>query len=211
MPQASQERSSRKADWETRERGQTAEAGARAWPSYRETAATPRRRIALALALVTSLAGCATHGRFTARLPQDGGGRARPATAEWQSDWSGDNGTLSLTLPDGEHFSGKFTRIGLLTTPDRLAAGWGGWKPWQPYWNQWGRFGTPWVEGEGFATFLQNYYGRIIATLYGDRGSAMRCRFALPEPDAKLADGASGECQVEDGRTLDLQTAGDAP
>lgn len=179
--------------------------------------ATPARRAArsavaaavLLLALATLGTSCAARGRFAARLTQEGMTGARPLTANWTSDSGGASCTLTLTMPEGERFHGRCVRIGLTTTPDRLAAAWGGWVPWQPYWPAWGRFGTPWVEGEGFPTFLQNYYGRIVATLFGDRGSAMRCRLALPEPEASLADGAVGECQLQDGRRIALQTIPD--
>ena len=54
-------------------------------------------------------------------------------------------------------------------------------------------------------TFRTNYSGKVVATLFGDRGTVMRCRFRLVNPSGGMQDGGTGECQLSTGGKLDAQ------
>jgi hypothetical protein len=48
-------------------------------------------------------------------------------------------------------------------------------------------------------TFRTEYADRIVATLFGTKGNAMRCRFRLFDPPAGFRGGGTGECQISYG------------
>jgi hypothetical protein len=159
------------------------------------------RRLALVLALFT--AGCTT-GYLNGRLTGHGGLRT-PVEFEWtaglRSSWPGssaDRGTIKTTLPTGETFSGRFMQVnGTRSDSDlhsivKLSGFDGPWPVWEPADDAWGS--TP-----DLARFRSAYADRIVATLQGDKGHAMRCRFRLFDPPAAFRGGGSGECQVSAG------------
>ena len=54
-------------------------------------------------------------------------------------------------------------------------------------------------------TFRTNYSGKVVATLFGDRSTVMRCRFRLANPSGGMQDGGTGECQLSTGGKIDAQ------
>jgi hypothetical protein len=124
---------------------------------------------------------------------------------EYEPEYFGSGGSLSATLPSGEVFEGRYLLISSEVSGDTLGAGWGGWGPWGPYWNDWGPFGSPWVSGTDFPTFIQNYSGKVLSTLFGDKGGAMRCRFQLIDPEEGMEGGGIGECQTSKGEKVAAQ------
>jgi hypothetical protein len=124
---------------------------------------------------------------------------------EYDTDRFGAGGTLETTLPNGEVFSGRYLQVTSTATADTLGAGWGGWGPWGDYWNDWGPFGSPWVGGGDYSTFIQNYSGKVLATLFGDRGDTMRCRFQLADPEEGMDSGGVGQCETSDGEKIEAQ------
>src|SRR5689334_16276363 len=71
-----------------------------------------------------------------------------------------------------ESFSGQYVHMTSTTTADTLPPAFG-----DAGWPAWGPFDTPWYDGTGYTTVIRNYSGKVVATLFGDRGDTMRCRF----------------------------------
>jgi hypothetical protein len=154
-----------------------------------------------AVAIAISLAGCVTTGSIGGRLSASG----QPPVAvtfSFQSDRFGEGGTLSVRLPNGEHFSGRYLQVTSTSTADVV-------RPitifWGPRWHHWGPFGGPWFDESDYTSFVTNYSGRVVATLFGDKGDTMRCRLQLINPQAGLGQGGVGECNVSNGGTIDVQ------
>ena len=59
-------------------------------------------------------------------------------------------------------------------------------------------------EGDHTA-FVRNHSGKVVTTLFGDKGNTMRCRFRHTNPEAGLSSGGVGECQVSNGGKIDVQ------
>ena len=122
------------------------------------------------------------------------------------SERLGNGGTLSVTLPDGESYSGRYLQITSTSTVDTLGWGWGYGYGWGPYWGDWGAWGPgPWYGPADWTSFVRNYSGSVVATLFGNAGHTMRCRFHLASPELGLSGGGVGECQTSDGRHIDAQ------
>jgi hypothetical protein len=92
---------------------------------------------------------------------------------------------LIAVLPSGEHFLGKSERLDrakdmMETNPsktDDIA-----------------------VHFEA----LQAFPGNVKATLSGNRGKIIRCRFKLTDVILGFSGGGTGVCQVSDGRVIDV-------
>ena len=91
--------------------------------------------------------------------------------------------SLQTVLSGGERFEGKIVRIGWMgTQPD------------------------PAVSGDESTAFedVQLFDGNAEATLSGNQGSIMKCRFKLTDSIIGLSSGGFGICQVSDGRVIDI-------
>jgi len=144
------------------------------------------------------LAGCVAKGTIRGRLSGTGATPA-PITMSYRSQRFSQNGTLHVTLPDGESFSGRYLEVTSDTDAEALDPFWGGWGVGWAGWGPWSDDYGPWIAGEDIPTFMRNYSGKVIATLLGDRGSRMRCRFRLAQPQQGMTGGGVGECQVSGG------------
>lgn len=155
----------------------------------------------LVLVLAGALSGCVRTGQLNGRLSVP----SQPVENvkfEFRSDVSGEGGKLSTKLAGGESFSGRYVQITSTTREHVIAPLF---QRWPPFWNDWGPFGTPWFAGNDYTTFRTNYSGKVVATLFGDRGDTMRCRFRLSDPPAGLSGGGAGECQPSNGGKIDVQ------
>ncbi len=114
-------------------------------------------------------------------------------------------GRMHTTLGSGgERFEGDYLRIQQSTKGDLVTAmsvGWSG-----PEWQLWKHDADgDWTqEGVSVGEFAHFYTGKVLATLRGDRGHAMRCQLTLKDPEGGLLDGGTGRCQVTDGGSLTL-------
>jgi hypothetical protein len=154
------------------------------------------------------LAGCAQQGTIMGRLEVPGEKTSTPVTMKWATTGFSGGGTMSVHLPGGETYAGKFLQITSTTSADTLGGGGGyggGWGGWGPYWNDWGPYGSPWGGGGSYSTFVRNYSGKVIATLFGDKGNTMRCRFHLSQPSAGMEGGGVGECEIKGGEKIEAQ------
>lgn len=155
----------------------------------------------IASALASTL-GCVSTGQLNGRLavPDEPSPNVK---FDFKSDRMNEQeGTLSATLPGGESFSGKYVQI-TSTTEEHVVAPF--FDRWAPYWTDWGSFGDPGFHGGDFTAFRTSYSNKVVATLFGDQGDTMRCRFRLGDPPAGLSGGGTGECQVLNGGKIAVQ------
>jgi hypothetical protein len=90
---------------------------------------------------------------------------------------------LQTVLPGGERFEGKIVRTGWAGAQSDSA-----------------------VSGDESTDFedVQMFEGNAEATLSGNKGNVMRCRFNLTDSIIGLSSGGFGLCQVTDGRVIDI-------
>src|SRR5215475_7664206 len=120
------------------------------------------QRIAVVVA-AGLLAGCAGTGPITGQLVIPGQAPQR-VTMTYETDRFDEGGTLSVTLPTGERFTGRFLQITSTTSVESVGPTWASWGP---VWSEWGPFGETWISGPSDAmTFRRNYTGRVVATLF---------------------------------------------
>ena len=92
-------------------------------------------------------------------------------------------GSLQTVLPGGERFEGKIVRIGSADDQSDTA-----------------------ISGSESADFedVRLFDGNAEATLSGNKGNTMKCRFNLADVIIGLSSGGFGFCQVSDGRVIDI-------
>ena len=161
----------------------------------------PARAMALVAAVAMGLvAGCASTGPIQGQLAIPGQAAPDRVQMTYVTDRFDEGGTLSVTLPTGERFSGRFVQITSTTAVESVGPTWASWGP---VWSEWGPFGESWVSGPNdVITFRRNYTGKVVATLFGDRGNMIRCWFKLANPPGGMRDGGAGECQLSTGGTI---------
>ncbi len=158
----------------------------------------PKGPSAILLIAAGCLAGCVASGTIRGRLTTPGAA-AIPVELEYRSARFDQNGTMTATLPNGEKFTGRYLQVTADTSANTVepyfgdwGTDWAGWGPWS---DDYGLF----VVGEDLPTFIRNYSGKVIATLLGNRGGRMRCRFRLADPTQGMSSGGVGECEVSGG------------
>lgn len=157
--------------------------------SFRAT----RRGLALcALPLMAvALGACTTIGAGTGTVRSGGD----PVTFNWTSKDGGTTGTMTATLKDGSAYSGPFVQLTSSARVELLEPMWAGWRRGWSDWRYWGTY-----PDTAFAT---QYSGKVVANLQGPGDQRMRCRFHLNSPQAGMAGGGQGECQLGGGSTVD--------
>jgi len=159
----------------------------------------------LVLPVIFWMGACAATlqtGILAGRLQQKGL-PTEPVVFSWEESSGSDGGTISTTLASGENYRGKFVRISATTDVGEIGSVYGSW---DPMWNSWGMAGPdPWVYAGDVQTFARLYSGKVVATLFGDRGGSMRCKFELSAPEQGFSGGGVGECQVSTGAHIDVQ------
>ncbi len=126
-----------------------------------------------------------------------------PVTFSWESAGSS-HGAMHTTLgPGGERFRGSFVRVTSEAKSELVTSVYSAWG--SGVWNtvEWG----PGWGGEEvtYAGFVKQYSGQVVATLFGDKGDSMRCRFTVSEPLQGLVAGGVGQCQVSNGGKIDVE------
>lgn len=162
------------------------------------------RRLSVGSVLVVGLAmaavsGCAS-GQVTGQVTSRGAAAA-PLSMTWTSGVFGESGKMAAVLPDGERFSGTYQVV----TPGFSRAKLG------PSWTDepadqaqgdlddslWGAAKDP--------AFVKRYENKAVATLHGDRGTTMLCRFNLMAGGAGMGGGGNGYCQTSRGAKITAQ------
>jgi hypothetical protein len=166
----------------------------------RMTPWTAARALRLAL-LAGATLGCAS-GPVTGRVAMPGETGAAPLSMTWRSGLFGESGQMAAVLPDGERFSGKYQVVRTGMSRSDLEPAWTGDEPGD-------RPGTIdntfWGAARDQASFTRTYLNRAIATLKGDRGTIMLCRFNLTAGGAGMRGGGGGECQTSRGAKITAQ------
>jgi hypothetical protein len=152
-----------------------------------------RRALGVTLAAV-ALSGCASSGTIAGWLSLPGTPVA-PVTLRYSTDKSGWSGGLSLTLPRGGTFSGRYVRVEapahVTPFPDDTAA------LLDFSESRWALAANRW-------TFDEERPDTVLATLADDLGDTMHCRFELLYAAGELRDGATGECVGSSGERIRL-------
>ncbi|MGH7304310.1 MAG: hypothetical protein ACRELZ_13530 [Candidatus Rokuibacteriota bacterium] len=148
--------------------------------------------------LALGVVGCAS-GPVTGRVEVTGQSPA-PLTMTWESGLFGESGTMAAVMPDGERFSGKYVvvRRGM----GRIDPVWEGEE--RP--EARGQIDdSMWGAAQDRVSFVSAHVNKAVATLKGDRGSTMLCRFMLDAPESGLRGGGSGGCQTSKGAKISAQ------
>lgn len=135
----------------------------------------PGRGALLLAAAVLTLSGCATSGVMQGRT--DG----KAVRLHYHHSFWSQNGVISVTLPDGEHFSGKFV-IGTSSSTG-LAIG-------------------P-KSGDTKVVSTSGNTAQAAAVLMGNKGDSMHCKFLLSHPSDGIEGGGVGHCKVSTGEVID--------
>jgi hypothetical protein len=145
--------------------------------------------------LALGLMGCAT-GQVTGRVEVAGQSPA-PLTMSWESGLFGESGTMAAVMPDGERFTGKYVVV--KRGMGRIDPVWEGSAPPEAR----GEIdNSMWGAAQDRVSFIDAHVNKAVATLKGDRGSTMLCRFTLDAPEAGLRGGGSGSCQTSKGAKI---------
>jgi hypothetical protein len=132
-------------------------------------------RFLFAGALLAVLSACATTGVIQGRMS------GQPVSLQYHHSFWHQNGTITATTPNGEHFSGKFIVGTSSTTGIGVGAGSG---------------------DVGLFTGSGNT-SNASAVLMGNKGNSMHCGFTLAKPDAGLEGGGVGRCKLSTGEVVD--------
>jgi hypothetical protein len=153
----------------------------------------------LILALSALLVGCSSTGAtgYLGGLLTSPGRPVSPVEFSWTAD-SSRRGTIAATLPTGERFTGKFVQV-TREVPDTELVPMVG--PIAGFADNVAREGgtTPqdvWANAVDVGSFREEYENRIVATLFGDKGNAMRCGFRLYDPEKGFPGGGVGSCLI---------------
>jgi hypothetical protein len=156
----------------------------------------------LTVALSALLAGCSSTGStgYLGGLLTAPGRPVSPVEFSWTAD-SSRRGTIAATLPTGERFTGKFVQV-TREVPDTELVPMVG--PIAGFSDAVAREGgaTPqnvWTSAVDINSFREEYANRIVATLFGDKGNAMRCGFRLFDAGKGFPGGGTGGCQISYG------------
>lgn len=139
----------------------------------------------LILMLIGAFAGCATR-QLNANISAPGK-PAEQAKLEAKPNVVGNGGKLSVTLPTGESFSGKYKQVDT------------------PAWSGRGPFDNNQIKGTDFRFFTEKYTHEAVAMLSGDQGDQMECRITLRNPYEGAAGGGTGVCALPQGEAVDVR------
>jgi len=92
---------------------------------------------------------------------------------------------LTAVLPDGEQFHGKAEKFD--RDKDLME-----------------RNTTNTDNISGHFDALQSFHGNSMATLPGNRGNVIKCRFKIADVIMGFSSGGAGICQISDGRVIDV-------
>ena len=154
-------------------------------------------RFAMIPLLALAAAGCAS-GPVTGQVAVAGQPPA-PLTMSWESGLFGESGTMAAVMPDGERFSGKYVVVKQGMARGRIDPVWEGDEP--P--DARGEIDdSMWGAARDRAAFVSKHINKAVASLKGDRGTTMLCRFSLQAAEAGMRGGGSGDCQTSKGAKI---------
>jgi len=154
-------------------------------------------RVVMIVLSSAALLGCAS-GPVTGRVTLPGQ-PAAPLTMTWNSGLFGGSGKMSAVMPDGERFTGKYQVVTPGMSRSSLEPAWTGDEPGE---HQGKIDDSMWGAGRDTRTFIRSYENKAVATLKGDRGTTMLCRFDLDAGGGGMGGGGTGECQTSKGAKI---------
>ena len=141
----------------------------------------------LVIAVCLTLGGCA--GTMNGMVRSTG----HPVSIAYTQ--SMDHDDLTVTMPDGETFTGKAVMVGKSTSVGYGLSS-------ATATSSKGRYTTG--SGTGFGV-VNTYTGNMQAVLFGNRGHTMRCNLQYADSSGYTGDGGIGLCETSDGRVIDVQ------
>jgi len=154
--------------------------------------------VAAAISLLAGLTlGCAS-GEVTGQVAV-AGQPAAPLQMTWKSGVFGESGKMSAVMPDGERFSGTYQVVKPGLSRSSMDPAWNGDAPAE---YQGEIDDSMWGAGRDTESFIRRYQNKAVATLVGDRGTRMLCRFNLDAGGAGMGGGGGGECQTSKGAKI---------
>lgn len=143
-------------------------------------------------------------GEITGQLLQPDG--TRPAILfRYHREAVGEGRITTRLGPEGERFAGEYIRVTGGHSDAKIKRFHLSWSAAAYDGFEIGPTGMPWRRTQStVATFRERHRGAVIANLIGDRGSRMRCRLDLEDPDSGLPGGAKGACQVSTGQKITI-------
>ena len=132
-------------------------------------------RVALVIALLLGISGCS--GTMNGMIR----GTGERVSISYEQAMEHDN--LVLTMPDGEVFTGKAVSAGNIS-------GFGQ--------------GYNYETGSTFTTFNASS-GNFVATLFGNKGTTMRCKLNYASSYGDTSGGGVGVCEASNGNVVDIQ------
>jgi len=128
------------------------------------------------------LAGCESSG--TIRGMSEGGS----VQMEYEQGFQENDGTLKVTMKDGETFSGKFVQKSSSKSGDGISIAIG-------------------KSSDNDTIILDDsttVSSQAEALLIGNRGSTMKCRFQLSNPESGIDGGGIGSCKTSKGKSINM-------
>jgi hypothetical protein len=153
--------------------------------------------IVLLSLLALAAVGCAS-GPMAGQVAVAGEPRV-PLTMSWESGLFGGSGTMTAVMPDGERFSGKYTVVKKDLVRGSIGSAWTGDDPPE---IRGAIDDSMWGAARDSGTFLRTHENKAIATLKGNRGTTMLCRFELDASEAGMRGGGTGTCQTSKGAKI---------
>jgi len=153
--------------------------------------------IVLLSLLALAVVGCAS-GPMAGQVAVAGEPRV-PLTMSWESGLFGGSGTMTAVMPDGERFSGKYTVVKKDLVRGSIGSAWTGDDPPE---IRGAIDDSMWGAARDSGTFLRTHENKAIATLKGNRGTTMLCRFELDASEAGMRGGGAGTCQTSKGAKI---------
>ena len=141
--------------------------------------------------------GCAS-GDVTGQVAV-AGRPAAPLQMKWTSGMFGESGKMSAVMPDGERFSGTYQVVKAGLSRSSMDPAWTGDAP-SKYQGE--IDDSMWGAGRDTESFIRRYQNNAVATLMGDRGTRMLCRFNLDAGGVGMGGGGAGECQTSKGAKI---------
>jgi hypothetical protein len=92
---------------------------------------------------------------------------------------------IQVVLPEGERFKGRLASTSFNSTVDESGS-------------------KPGASSSGRFEEVESFTGNTKATLSGDMGNIMKCRFHVTDIIIGLSSGGFGICQTADGRVIDI-------
>ena len=155
-------------------------------------------RLTMLALLPFGLAGCA-NGPVSGGVVVPGQLSPAPLTMRWESGLLGGSGTMAAMMPDGERFSGSYVVVTRGMGKWRIEPAWAGDAPADARGDI---DDSMWGAARDHVAFVNAHLNKAIATLKGDRGGTMLCRFTLLASEAGMRGGGSGSCQTSKGARI---------